>query len=80
MVFLSQQQITNTQADGHTVEYYWAMKKRNLGMDSTSSVGFTASAHNASCRLRVVIDKYLGGEQGGASAAAKAGHGEVLCG
>lgn len=64
-------------ANGHTVEYYSAMKKKNLGMDSTSSVGlrgFTASAYNASRRLWVVIDKYLGGEQGGASAAAKVEH------
>lgn len=67
-------------ANGHSVEYYSAMKKRNLGMDSTSSVGlrgFTASAHNASHRLHAGIDKYLGGKQGGAHAAAKAEHEEV---
>lgn len=49
-------------------------------MDSTSSVGlrvFKVSVQNASQRLCAVLDKYLGREQGGASATTKA---EVLRG
>jgi hypothetical protein len=54
------------------------MKKRNLEMESTSSVGlkgFTMSVQSASHQLCVVLDKYLGGEQGGTSATSKAGGG-----
>lgn len=47
-------------------------------MESTSSVGlkgFTMSVQSASHQLCVVLDKYLGGEQGGTSATSKAGGG-----